>query len=77
MANQQCIPLIIDGKDITLGEREFPVVNAAQNKTVATARGASIEVAIQAVESAQRAFPIWASVKPQERRRLLQNLANV
>lgn len=77
MATKQRIPLIIDGKDVTLSDRDFPVVNAAKNVTVATAQGASVEVAIQAVESAQRAFITWAGVKPQERRRLLQNLGLV
>ena len=77
MSAEPCIPLIIDGKDVTLSSRNFPVVNAAKNVTVATAQGASVEVAIQAVESAQNAFTTWASVKPQERRRLLLNLAQV
>jgi acyl-CoA reductase-like NAD-dependent aldehyde dehydrogenase len=77
MATEQRIPLIIDGKDVTLHDRDFPVVNAAKNITVATAQGASVDVAIQAVESAQKAFPTWANTKPQERRRLLQNLAQV
>lgn len=77
MADEQRIALIIDGKDTTLNDRDFPVINAAQNITVAIAQGASVKVAIEAVESAQKAFPLWADVKPQEKRRLLQNLAKV
>lgn len=71
------IPLIIDGKNTTIDSRKFPVINAAQNSNVANAQGSSVEVAIQAVESAQKAFPMWALVKPHERRRLLQNFAKV
>jgi acyl-CoA reductase-like NAD-dependent aldehyde dehydrogenase len=77
MAAEQRIALIIDGSDTILNDREFPVINAAHNITVATAQGASVDVAIQAVESAQKAFPVWASVKPQEKRQLLLSLGKV
>lgn len=77
MANVQRIALIIDGQDRILNGRDFPVINAATNTTVSTAQGATVEVAIEAVDSAQRAFPKWAAVKPQEKRLLLQKLGEV
>lgn len=77
MATEKRIALIVDGQDRILNDREFPVINAAKNITVSTAQGATVEVAIEAVESAERAFPKWAAVKPQEKQLLLQKLAEV
>jgi acyl-CoA reductase-like NAD-dependent aldehyde dehydrogenase len=71
------IPLIINGEEKTLNEREFPVRNASKGTIICNVQGASVEAATSAVDSAHNAFPAWARTTPQERRRLLQNFAKV
>jgi hypothetical protein len=46
---EQRIPLIVDGRNITIEGREFSVINGARSTTVSKAQGSSVEIAIQAV----------------------------
>jgi acyl-CoA reductase-like NAD-dependent aldehyde dehydrogenase len=78
MAAIPLTPLIIDGQEIvTPGERQFDVFSAEQGKTVARAQGATQEIAINAVESAAIALPLWTKVKPTEKRLLFNRFAKV
>ena len=58
--NQECSSDII-----------FPVFNAEQGVVVHKAYGATPELAVQAVESAQKAFLSWRDTSPWYRRKLL------
>ncbi|KAJ5626401.1 hypothetical protein N7510_002710 [Penicillium lagena] len=68
--------LWIDNEDVR-SAIEFPVINGQSGKTVHTANGATPELAIAAVESAQRAFGPWSKTSPWERRKLLQSAARI
>ncbi|KAJ5811772.1 hypothetical protein N7474_008073 [Penicillium riverlandense] len=69
-------PLWIDNEDVS-SAIEFPVINGQSGKTVHTANGATPELAVAAVESAQRAFGTWSKTSPWERRKLLQSAARI
>lgn len=70
------VPLIIGGKDV-VGSEIFSVVNPADGKEVWKAGGASVETAVQAVESAAAAFPAWSKTKPAIRRDIFLRAADV
>lgn len=70
------VPLIIDGCEDT-GETTFDVISPYTNEVCWTAASATPADAIRAVESAQKAFPTWASTKPTIRRDILLKAADI
>ena len=69
------VPLWIDNKEYT-SSITFPVTNADSGRTVHEAYGATPAIAVEAVESAQRAFLSWRNTKPWDRRQLLLKAAD-
>lgn len=63
------VPLWIDNAEV-VSTIQFPVTNASSGQVVHTAYGASPEIAIAAVDSAQKAFLNWTKTTPWERREL-------
>lgn len=70
------VPLIIDGKEV-IGPNHFSVINPTDGKEVWQAGGASLNNAIQAVESAQAAFKTWSKRKPAFRRDVFMRAAQL
>lgn len=68
--------LWIDNEDVA-SSIEFPVLNGQTGKVVHLANGATPELAVAAVESAQRAFASWSKTSPWERRKLLISAAQI
>jgi acyl-CoA reductase-like NAD-dependent aldehyde dehydrogenase len=64
------VPLWIDNTEV-FSSIQFPVTNAISNEVVHYAHGATPEIAIAAVDSAQRAYRSWSRTTPWERRSLL------
>ncbi|KKY13622.1 putative aldehyde dehydrogenase [Phaeomoniella chlamydospora] len=73
------IPLIIDGKDIKASstDRHFRLPDDHDPTTPppSTFQGTDKDLTLQAVESAQKAFPAWSATPPPQRRALLNALA--
>lgn len=78
MVTTTAIPLIIHGKDILLSnnDRKHPITSKSAPH-LKSFQGATSDLAVQAVESCASAFPSWSQTPPEERRRLLLNLARV
>ena len=70
------VPLIIGGKDV-VGSNTFSVRNPATGEAIWEAGGASVDEAIQAVEAAQAAYPVWSKVKPPARRDIFLKAADL
>jgi acyl-CoA reductase-like NAD-dependent aldehyde dehydrogenase len=64
------VPLWIDNTEVPTSI-QFPVTLSTTGKVVHHAYGATPEVAIMAVDSAQKAFASWSKTTPWERRKLL------
>ncbi|PYH38170.1 putative aldehyde dehydrogenase [Aspergillus neoniger CBS 115656] len=78
MVTTTAIPLIIHGKDILLSnnDRKHPITSKSAPH-LKSFQGATSDLAVQAVESCASAFPSWSQTPPEERRRLLLNLARL
>lgn len=70
------VRLWIDNTDVD-SSIQFPVTNAGSGHIAHTACGATPEIAIAAVESAQTAFLSWSKTTPWERRRLFKTAAQL
>ncbi|KAF3395234.1 Vanillin dehydrogenase [Talaromyces pinophilus] len=70
------IPLIIDNEEVET-QRTFSVKNPKLERIIHTASSASVEDAIRAVESAQRAFEPWSETKLTIRRDILLRAADI
>ncbi|KAJ5151193.1 uncharacterized protein N7482_010445 [Penicillium canariense] len=68
--------LIIDNVDVTNGQT-FPVLNPITGATLHAAPAATKEEAIQAVESAGRAFETWRDTTPIQRREILNKAVHI
>jgi acyl-CoA reductase-like NAD-dependent aldehyde dehydrogenase len=75
MAKQDTIHLWIGNQEVTSAIK-FAVVNAETGKVVHDAYGATPDIAVQAVESAEEAFWKWRDTDPWYRRKLLLDAAN-
>lgn len=72
----QVVPLIINGKDVTT-ESTFSVNNPKSSEEVWKSSTASVSDAVQAVETAQAAFPAWSKTKPSVRRDIFLRAADL
>jgi acyl-CoA reductase-like NAD-dependent aldehyde dehydrogenase len=70
------VPLLINDEEV-YSDTTFDVVNPASGETVFKASGANAELAKQAVDAAQKAFPTWSRTKPNERRALFFKAAQL
>ncbi|KUL82297.1 hypothetical protein ZTR_10145 [Talaromyces verruculosus] len=70
------IPLIIDNEEVET-QRTFDVKNPKLQTIIHTSSSASVEDAIRAVESAQRAFEPWSETKFSIRRDILLRAADI
>jgi acyl-CoA reductase-like NAD-dependent aldehyde dehydrogenase len=70
------VPLIIDGKDITT-EETFAVTGCLKGAEISRCSTVSPQHVIDAVESAQKAFPSWSTTKPSERRDIFLRAADI
>lgn len=73
-SERKIIPLWIDNKEVS-STLTFPVTNSERREHVHEAFGATPDIAIAAVESAQKAFITWRETDVWRRRRLLQDAA--
>ncbi|SER81433.1 Acyl-CoA reductase [Azotobacter beijerinckii] len=72
------VPLLIDGLARPAGDgRTFVRRNPLNGEIVSTAAAATLEDADAAVAAAQRAFPAWAALAPNERRARLAKAADL
>lgn len=74
------VPLIINGEDVASNpERQFSFPQdidlTAPSKPVF--QGADIEVAIRALDGAQKAFPSWARLQVPQKRAIFHKMAEV
>jgi acyl-CoA reductase-like NAD-dependent aldehyde dehydrogenase len=70
------VPLLINNRPLTTST-PFDVVNPSSGESIWQASGAAPEEAIQAVTSAQSAFPGWSKTKPAIRRDVLLRTATI
>jgi acyl-CoA reductase-like NAD-dependent aldehyde dehydrogenase len=70
------VPLHINGQDVTT-EHTYDVINPGTGKVIWRAASASKRDAINAVETAQAAFPAWSRTKPAQRRDILLKAADI
>lgn len=70
IGTQKTISLWIDNQEVS-STIKFPVVNAETREVVHEAWGATPELAVQAVDSAEKAFWTWRETDPWHRRQLL------
>lgn len=70
------VPLIINGKDITTDET-FAVTGCLKGAEISRCSTVSHQQVIDAVESAQQAFPSWSATKPSERRDIFLRAADI
>ena len=68
--------LLIDGK-LVAGDQTMPVLNPATEEVVAQCPRASKNQLDQAVAAAKAAFPAWAATPMEERRKLVNKMADV
>jgi acyl-CoA reductase-like NAD-dependent aldehyde dehydrogenase len=68
--------LIIDNEDITTSKR-FSVPDPLTQEAVHSAPTGSVEDAVRAVESAEKAFEAWAESTPIERRTILNKAVEI
>ncbi|KAF2644030.1 aldehyde dehydrogenase [Massarina eburnea CBS 473.64] len=77
MANKSTIiPLLINGEDITHSST-LEVISPATGEACWSAVSATSEDAVQAVETAQAAFPAWSKTKPSTRSAILLKAADI
>lgn len=69
------VHLWIDNTNV-ISSVQFPVLNASTGQVVHNAYGATPEIAIAAVDSAQKAFLSWSKTTPWERRKLFKAAAH-
>jgi len=69
-------PLIIDGKDVPTADT-FDVYESTTGNVVHSAPAATVEQAVAAVESAERAFDSWRESTPIERRTILNKAVEI
>ena len=68
--------LIIDNKDV-LTENSFTVHDSVSASVVHSAPAATVEQAVQAVDSAEKAFQSWRNTTPIQRRTILNKAAHI
>src|SRR5215510_15074566 len=68
--------LLIDGK-LVAGDQTMPVLNPATEEVVAQCPRASKNQLDQAVAAAKAAYPGWAATPMEERRKLVNKMADV
>lgn len=74
MDSERTVPLWIDNQEVSSAIK-FPVVNSETGKVVHEAYGATPEIAVKAVESAEKAYWKWRDTDPWHRRKLLLGAA--
>lgn len=70
------IPLWIDGKEVAASST-FDVISPSSNEACWSAASATAADALQAVESADKAFASWSKTKPAKRMEVLLKTANI
>jgi acyl-CoA reductase-like NAD-dependent aldehyde dehydrogenase len=78
MSDTITIPLIIGGRDIILpaDDRQYPITPHGKTQRYAF-QGATSALAVEAVETAAAAFPLWSQTPPTKRREMLLDVARV
>lgn len=77
-AGRPCVPCLIDGKPvIQSSQASFPVISAASQGIIHYGQTASINIAVQAVDSAAATFKTYKKTSVVERRRLLLRAADL
>lgn len=72
------VPCVVNGEVVSLPESQnFPVVNGRTGETIHYAQGATVEVAISAIEAAAEAFKKWKKTTVANRRDLLNKVASI
>lgn len=75
---QLCVPCLIQGKQIIQpADANFPVTSARTQEVLHHGQTATIDIAIQAVESAAATFKTYRKTRADERRELLLKAADL
>lgn len=72
------VPCVINGQTVSLPDSQnFPVIQGKTGETVHLAQGATIAVAIRAVEVAAQVFGLWKKTSVLRRRDILNRAADI
>jgi acyl-CoA reductase-like NAD-dependent aldehyde dehydrogenase len=75
---ESVVPCVIDGKPVVLpSTQNFPVIQSSTGSTVHYAQSATVEVALQAADSAWHAFQSWKRSTVDTRRDILLRAADI